>query len=70
MNLDQIGRENQQVFATQLSKAASRKTVLNVLGTLSSILNKAKEWGYVCAGVEFDKLALPEAGVEAPVRFF
>ena len=70
MNLDQIGRENQQVFATRLSQATSRKTVLNVLGTLSSILNKAKEWCYVCEGIEFDKLALPEAGVEIPIRFF
>jgi len=70
MNLDQIGRENQQVFATRLSKTASRKTVLNVLGTLSSMLNKAKEWGYVCETVEFDRLALPEANVGSAARFF
>jgi integrase len=70
MNLDQIGRENQQVFATRLSKKVSRKTVVNVLGTLSSMLNKAKEWGYVCETVEFDKLALPEASIGAPARFF
>ncbi len=70
MNLDQIGRESQQVFATRLSKTASRKTVLNVLGTLSSMLNKAKEWGYVCETVEFDKLALPEASIGSVARFF
>jgi integrase len=70
MNLDQIGRENQQVFASRLAKTASRKTVLNVLGTLSAMLNKAKDWGYICDGVEFDKLALPEANVERRVRFF
>jgi integrase len=70
MNLDQIGREYQQVFATRLSKIASRKTVLNVLGTLSSMLKKAKEWGYVCEGVEFDRLALPEASIGTVPRFF
>lgn len=70
MNLDQIGRESQQVFATRLSTKVSRKTVVNVLGTLSSMLNKAKEWGYVCETVEFDKLALPEASIAAAARFF
>ena len=70
MNLDQIGRENQQVFATRLSKTVSRKTVLNVLGTLSSMLKKAKEWGYVCEGVEFEKLALPEASIGVVPPFF
>jgi integrase len=70
MSLDQIGRESQQVFATRLSKKVSRKTVMNVLGTLSSILNKAREWGYVCEAVEFDKLALPEASIGTAARFF
>jgi integrase len=70
MNLDQIGRENQQGFATLLSKKVSRKTLLNVLGTLSSMLNKAMQWGYVCESVEFDKLALPEASISTAARFF
>lgn len=70
MNLDQIGRENQQVFVTRLSKSVSRKSVMNVLCTLSSILKKAKEWGYVCEGVEFNRLVLPEASIETPPRFF
>ena len=70
MNLDQIGRENQQGFATLLSKKVSRKTLLNVLGTLSSMLNKAKQWSYVCESVEFDKLALPEASISTAARFF
>jgi integrase len=70
MNLDQVGRENQQVFATRLSKKMARKTVMNVLGTLSSMLNKAKQWGYVSELVEFDKLALPEASIGTVARFF
>jgi hypothetical protein len=59
MNLDQIGRENQQVFATRLSKKVSRKTVMNVLGTLSSMLNKANEWGYVCEAVNLTSWPCP-----------
>lgn len=70
LNLDQIGLENQQVFATRLSKATSRKTVLNVLGTLSSMLNKARDWGYICSGVDFGKLALPHGDVDSSVRSF
>ncbi len=70
MRLDQISRENQQVFVTRLSKAVARKTLLNVLGTLSAMLNKAREWGYVCETVEFGKLALPEASVGSVARFF
>ncbi len=70
MRLDQISRENQQVFVTRLSKAMSRKTLLNVVGTLSAMLNKAREWGYVCETVEFGKLALPEASVGSVARFF
>ena len=41
LRLDQIGPENQQLFINQLT-GASRKTVLNVLSTLSSMLTTAK----------------------------
>jgi integrase len=30
----------------------------------------AVQWGYVCEGVEFDKLALPEASIGTAARFF
>jgi hypothetical protein len=36
------------MFVGYLSERVSRKTVLNVLGTLSSMLNTAKNWGYIC----------------------
>lgn len=39
---------------------ASRKTVLNVLSTLSSMLTTAKNWGYSTREVELAKLVLPE----------
>jgi Phage integrase, N-terminal SAM-like domain len=45
LRLDQIGAENQQFFVNSLD-GASRKTVLNVLSTLSAMLTTATNWGY------------------------
>lgn len=69
LRLDQLGVENQQRFVTRVAQAGvSRKTVLNVIGTLSSMLNTAKDWGYTCEQIEISKLALPKRGLkyEAP----
>jgi integrase len=68
--LDAIGKEAQQVFVTRLSRTVSRKTVLNVVCTLSAMLRKAKEWGYVCERVDFGALELPEDAVKREPRFF
>lgn len=57
--LDQIGPENQQLFVNNL-QGATRKTVLNILSTLSSMLTTAKNWGYSTREVELSKLVLPE----------
>jgi hypothetical protein len=59
LRLDQIGPENQQVFINSL-EGASRKTVLNVLSTLSAMLSTAKNWGYAAREVELKKLVLPD----------
>src|SRR6266850_2318824 len=59
LRLDQVGPENQQVFINQLI-GASRKTVLNILSTLSSMLTVAKDWGYSCREIDVRKLVLPE----------
>lgn len=66
--LSEIGVENQQSFVTRLSGTVSRKTLLNVLGTLSSMITTAQNWGYICERVSFGKLALPERDIqlEAP----
>lgn len=69
LRLEQFGVENQQTFLTRVfQKGVSRKTVLNVLGTLSSILSTARDWGYVCEQIDTMKLRLParEARFEAP----
>ena len=49
-------------------KGVSRKTVLNVLGTLSSILSTGRDWGYNCEQIDVKKLRLPprSARYEAP----
>lgn len=71
LNLDQLGVENQQSFVTRVSeKGLSRKTVLNVMGTLSSMLSTAKDWGYICEAVDTAKLAMPRRGVKKEARNF
>ena len=39
--------------------AVSHKTILNVLGTLSTILATARDWGYNCEQINLTKLRLP-----------
>ena len=68
LRLDQIGPENQQIFVNQLT-GASRKTVLNILSTLSSMLTTAKNWGYACREIELRKLVLPERNAHVAAHF-
>ncbi len=70
LKLDELGRERQQVFVTRVSQRASRKTVLNVIGTLSSMMATAKKWGYISETVKVGELALPDEGVRPEARFF
>jgi integrase len=69
LRLEQFGVENQQTFVSRVFEGGvSRKTVLNVLGTLSSILSTARDWGYNCEQIDVKKLRLPPRSVryEAP----
>ena len=68
LRLDQIGPENQQIFVNQLV-GASRKTVLNVLSTLSSMLTTAKDWGYACREIRVQKLVLPDRNTHVAAHF-
>lgn len=52
LRLDAVGVENQQAFVNALAEKLARKTVFNIIGTLSSMLTTAKNWGYVCEGVD------------------
>jgi len=70
LRLDDLSVENQQVFVGYLSERVSRKTVVNVMGTLSSMLNTARNWGYICEGVSVSRLVLPERKVKQQARTF
>jgi len=70
LRLDAIGVENQQAFVTHLADEVSYKTVLNILSTLSSMLTTAKNWGYVCEGVDQHKLVLPGRGIRKEAACF
>lgn len=70
MRLNELGVENQQTFVTRLSGTVSRKMLLNVLGTLSSMLTTAQNWNYTCEGVNFRKLVLPEKTITEDVARF
>lgn len=70
VKLNELGVETQQSFVTRLSGTVSRKMLLNVLGTLSSMLKTAQNWGYTCEGLNFRKLVLPEKAItERPACF-
>jgi len=69
--LDEIGVEAQQLFVTKLATASlSRKMVMNVTSTLSSMIETAKAWGYVCHPVNYKNLSFPTEEVQPEARFF
>lgn len=70
LRLQDLGVESQQMFVGYLSERVSRKTVLNVVGTLSSMLNTAKNWGYICEGVRVSRLVLPQREVKRQAKTF
>ena len=70
LRLDELSKELQQTFVTRLSRAVARKTVLNVLGVLSSMLGTAKKWGYICEKLDLGDLTLPAEEVRPEARFF
>ncbi len=70
VRLEDFSCQAQQNFVTRLSRSVSRKTVLNVLGTLGSMLHKAKSWGYCCHVISTKELALPADEIQKCARFF
>jgi integrase len=68
--LHELTPQIQQNFVTLLSQKVSRKTVLNVLGTISSIMRTAKSWGYCTQPVLTRDLALPSDELRKETRFF
>jgi integrase len=70
LRLDEIGQEQVQIFVGKLSKGRSRHTILNVLGTLASVLKMARKWGYAVAGFQHSDLVIPCSKPGKPGRFF
>jgi integrase len=70
MSLDEIGQEQVQAFVGKLARGRSRPTVLNVLGTLASVLKTARKWGYTVAGFRQADLVIPYSQPSKPGRFF
>jgi len=68
---DNLGVENQQAFVNHLcAKLSARTTIENILATLSSMLNTAKNWGYICESVAMKRLVLPSRGIRKQARAF
>jgi integrase len=70
VRLEEFTAQAQQIFVTRLSQRVSRKTVLNVLGTLGSMLRTAKKWNYNCHSLDRHELALPAKGIRKAVRVY
>jgi integrase len=70
LSLADLGLENQQLFVGYLAEKVSRKSLVNIIGTLSSMLTTAKNWGYICERVNLNRLVLPEKKVRQQARTF
>ena len=71
LRLTEITTKTVQGFVAYLATGGrSRKTVENVLLSLSSLLKTARAWGYACGDFRFADLTLPREGVKADPRCF
>jgi integrase len=69
--LTEINTKTAQSFAAYLATGGrSRKTVENVLLTLSSILRVAKSWDYACGSFRLAGITMPCEGVKKEQRCF
>ena len=71
LTLTEINTKTVQTFVAYLAQGGrSRKTVENVLLTLSSLLKTARDWDYACGNFKFSALTLPREGVRKEPRCF
>jgi integrase len=71
LTLTEINTKIVQGFVAYLATGGrSRKTVENVLLTLSSILRKAKAWDYACGSFSISDITMPREGVRKEQRSF
>jgi len=51
-------------------RGLSRKTILNALSALASLLRVARDWNYMAAELDWQKLRLPVEELQKPQRYF
>jgi integrase len=69
--LTEINTKTVQSFVAYLATGGrSKKTVENVLLTLSSILRTARSWDYACGNFSFADITMPREGVKKEQRHF
>lgn len=70
LTLQEINTKAIQGFVAQISPGRARKTVENILLTLSSILNKARAWDYACGKFSLSDITMPREDVRCEQRSF
>jgi integrase len=69
--LTEINTKTVQGFVAYLASGRrSKKTVENVLMTLSSLFRTARSWGYACGNWSLTDLTLPREGIKKDPRCF
>ncbi len=70
LRLDQIDRERVQELVAEMATHVRRHTILNVLGTLRTILRTSRSWGYLAGDFAASELTIPAERVKSAARFF
>ncbi len=70
LTLTEIDTKTVQNFVTYLGQGRSRKTVENVLLSLSSILRTARAWEYASGKFSLEDITMPREGVRKEQRSF
>jgi integrase len=70
LTLTEIKTKTVQSFVSSIALGRSRKTVENVLLTLSSILRTARAWEYACGNLSLKDITMPREGVRKEPRSF
>jgi integrase len=69
--LDQVKGEIPQLLINDLRRRGlSRKTILNALSALASMLGAARDWNYLAPKLDWQKLRLPVEELQKSQRFF
>ncbi|MGB6773076.1 MAG: site-specific integrase [Terriglobales bacterium] len=71
VRLDEIsGPVVQRLVNAEIRNKLSRKTIMNVLGTLRAMLKRAQTWNYQVKVFAYGAVSLPPEGVREPARSY